>query len=53
MDRYLVTGTAGFIASVVSQKLLESGAEIVGIDNMNDAYDVRMKEYRLEKLREN
>jgi len=53
MDRYLVTGTAGFIASVVSQKLLESGAEVVGIDNMNDAYDVRMKEYRLEKLREN
>jgi UDP-glucuronate 4-epimerase len=53
MKRYLVTGAAGFIASVVSQKLLESGAEVVGIDNMNHAYDVRMKEYRLEKLMEN
>lgn len=53
MDRYLVTGAAGFIASVVSQELLESGAEVVGIDNMNHAYDVRMKEYRLEMLKEN
>ncbi len=53
MDRYLVTGAAGFIASVVSQKLLESGAEVVGIDNMNHAYDVRMKEYRLAKLKKN
>jgi len=53
MDRYLVTGAAGFIASVVSQKLLDSGAEVVGIDNMNHAYDVRMKEYRLEKLKDN
>jgi UDP-glucuronate 4-epimerase len=53
MDRYLVTGAAGFIASVVSQKLLDSGAEVVGIDNMNHAYDVRMKEFRLEKLKDN
>jgi len=53
MERYLVTGAAGFIASVVSQKLLDSGAEVVGIDNMNHAYDVRMKEYRLKKLKEN
>jgi len=53
MERYLVTGAAGFIASVVSQKLLDSGAEVVGIDNMNHAYDVRMKEYRLGKLKEN
>lgn len=52
MKRYLVTGAAGFIASVVSRKLLESGAEVVGIDNMNQAYDVRMKEYRLNKLME-
>ena len=52
MDRYLVTGAAGFIASVVSEKLLEGGAAVVGIDNMNHAYDVRMKEYRLAKLKE-
>jgi len=52
MKRYLVTGAAGFIASVVSEKLLQSGAEVVGLDNMNQAYDVRMKEYRLAKLME-
>jgi len=53
MDRYLVTGAAGFIASVVSQRLLDSGAEVVGIDNLNHAYDVRMKEHRLKKLKDN
>jgi len=53
MDRYLVTGAAGFIASVVVEKLLKNSAEVVGIDNLNHAYDVRMKEYRLEKLQEN
>lgn len=52
MDRYLVTGAAGFIASVVAEFLLEGGAEVVGIDNLNDAYDPRMKEYRLNRLRE-
>ena len=52
MDKYLVTGAAGFIASVVSEQLLESGAEVVGIDNMNDAYDPRMKEYRLARLQQ-
>lgn len=52
MERYLVTGAAGFIASVVAEKLLQSGAEVVGIDNMNHAYDVRMKEYRLAKLKD-
>jgi UDP-glucuronate 4-epimerase len=50
MSRYLVTGAAGFIASRVSEMLLEQGHSVVGIDNMNDAYDVRMKEYRLEHL---
>lgn len=52
MDKYLVTGAAGFIASVVSEQLLDSGAEVVGIDNLNDAYDPRMKEYRLARLQE-
>ena len=50
MDRYLVTGVAGFIASVVTRMLLESGAEVVGLDNLNQAYDVRMKEYRIGQL---
>ncbi len=52
MEKYLVTGAAGFIASVVAEKLLHEGAEVVGIDNLNQAYDVRMKEYRLARLRD-
>lgn len=48
--RYLVTGAAGFIAARVCEMLLEQGHDVVGVDNLNDAYDVRMKEYRLERL---
>ncbi len=50
MSNYLVTGAAGFIASRVCEFLLASGHNVVGVDNMNDAYDPRMKEYRLKKL---
>jgi UDP-glucuronate 4-epimerase len=50
MEIYLVSGAAGFIASRVIDTLLQEGHSVVGIDNMNDAYDVRMKEYRLRKL---
>jgi nucleoside-diphosphate-sugar epimerase len=50
MARYLLTGVAGFIAARVADILLDEGHSIVGVDNMNDAYDVRMKEYRLERL---
>jgi len=50
MSNYLVTGAAGFIAARVSEMLLEQGHTVTGIDNMNDAYDVRMKEYRLKRL---
>jgi nucleoside-diphosphate-sugar epimerase len=50
MANYLVSGAAGFIASCVIDMLLEAGHTVVGVDNMNDAYDVRMKEYRLKKL---
>jgi UDP-glucuronate 4-epimerase len=50
MDRYLITGAAGFIASVVAEMLLKQGAEVVGLDNLNHAYDVRMKEHRLSRL---
>lgn len=46
----LITGTAGFIASRVCEMLLEQGEQVVGLDNMNDYYDVRLKEYRLERL---
>ncbi len=52
MDKYLITGAAGFIGSVVATKLLASGAEVVGLDNLNNAYDPRMKEYRLSQLQQ-
>lgn len=51
MSKYLVTGTAGFIGSFTARKLLERGEEVVGIDQMNEYYDVRLKESRLEILR--
>ena len=51
MEKYLITGTAGFIASVVADTLLNQGATVVGLDNLNHAYDIRMKEYRLERLK--
>jgi nucleoside-diphosphate-sugar epimerase len=50
MARYLLTGVAGFIAARVAEILLSEGHSVVGIDNMNNAYDVRMKEYRLARL---
>ena len=50
MSNYLVTGAAGFIGARTSQMLIEQGHTVVGIDNMNDAYDPRIKEYRLKKL---
>ena len=46
----LVTGAAGFIGSNVARRLLESGDRVTGIDNMNDYYDVSLKEARLERL---
>lgn len=50
MANYLVTGAAGFIGARTSELLINDGHTVVGIDNMNDAYDPRMKEYRLRKL---
>lgn len=50
MSHYLVTGAAGFIGARTSEMLIEQGHTVVGIDNLNDAYDPRMKEYRLQKL---
>jgi UDP-glucuronate 4-epimerase len=52
MAHYLVTGAAGFIASRVTELLLADGHTVIGVDNLNDAYDVRMKEYRLKKLQD-
>jgi len=50
MAHYLVTGAAGFIGARTSEILIEEGHTVSGIDNMNDAYDPRMKEFRLAKL---
>ena len=47
MSHYLVTGAAGFIGYFTSRALLSQGHAVVGIDNLNDAYDPRIKEYRL------
>lgn len=51
MANYLITGAAGFIASRTATMLMEQGHTVFGVDNLNNAYDVRMKEFRLEKLK--
>lgn len=50
MANYIVTGAAGFIGARTSELLIQDGHTVSGIDNMNDAYDIRMKEYRLKRL---
>lgn len=48
--RVLVTGTAGFIGSFLAHRLLDRGDEVIGLDNVNDYYDVHLKEARLARL---
>jgi UDP-glucuronate 4-epimerase len=50
MGHYLVTGAAGFIGAHTSAMLIEQGHTVVGVDNLNEAYDVRIKDYRLKRL---
>ena len=50
MNKVLVTGAAGFIGFHLSKKLLEGGNEVTGLDNLNDYYDVRLKQSRLKVL---
>ncbi len=50
MATYLVIDVAGFIASKVAEFLLSDGHTVIGVDNMNDAYDVRLKQWLLEQL---
>jgi UDP-glucuronate 4-epimerase len=49
--KVLVTGAAGFIGSTLTHRLLDRGDQVVGIDNLNDYYDVRLKHARLDRLK--
>lgn len=51
MFTILITGTAGFIGSKVSEMLLEDGYNVIGIDNLNEYYDTRLKLWRLDNLK--
>src|SRR5512133_3858558 len=50
MKKILVTGAAGFIGFHLSRRLLERGDSVVGLDNLNDYYDVGLKQARLDRL---
>ena len=50
MSNYLITGAAGFIGARTAEMLIALGHTVTGLDNLNDAYDPRMKEYRLKRL---
>ncbi len=52
MAKIMLTGAAGFVGCKVSEQLLISGHSVVGIDNMNDYYDPRLKRWRLETLKQ-
>ncbi|WP_018866570.1 MULTISPECIES: NAD-dependent epimerase, partial [unclassified Thioalkalivibrio] len=50
--KVLITGSAGFIGSALSLRLLERGDEVIGVDNLNDYYDVSLKEARLARTQD-
>jgi nucleoside-diphosphate-sugar epimerase len=52
MGHYLVTGAAGFIGARTSELLIRDGHNVTGVDNLNEAYDLRMKDYRLKRLQD-
>lgn len=51
MADYLVTGAAGFIGAALAERLVTDGHRVTGLDNLNDAYDPRLKAWRLARLR--
>ena len=53
MEKIIVTGAAGFIGSKVAEMLLENNITVIGIDNLNDYYDIRLKNWRLNSLKKN
>src|SRR5579862_4972811 len=50
MEKFLVTGSAGFIGFHVAKRLLQDGRQVLGLDNLSDYYDVRLKRARLARL---
>lgn len=50
--KYFITGASGFIGFFLSKKLLEEDCKVIGIDNLNDYYDVNLKQARLEQLKQ-
>ena len=54
MKTYFITGVAGFIGSNLAKRILkeENDIQVIGLDNMNDYYDIKLKEYRLNELKQ-
>ena len=50
MATYLVTGAAGFIGAALSRHMLNEGHTVLGVDNLSETYDARLKQYRLDLL---
>ncbi|MGZ3593595.1 MAG: NAD-dependent epimerase/dehydratase family protein, partial [Syntrophales bacterium] len=53
MKKILVTGAAGFIGFHLSRRFLMAGHAVIGVDNLNDYYDVNLKNARLRLLKDN
>ncbi len=53
MQNILLTGAAGFIGAATTEKLLEQGRMVIGVDNLNDYYPVKLKQFRLDRLLKN
>ncbi len=49
--KILVTGAAGFIGMYTAKRLLEDGHDVIGLDNLNEYYDVRLKYWRLDQIK--
>ena len=52
-NKVIISGSAGFIGFHLAKKLMNMGFEVIGIDSLNDAYDVRLKNLRLNELSNN
>ena len=52
-NKVIISGSAGFIGFHLTKKLMNMGFEVIGIDSLNDAYDVRLKNLRLNELSNN